>query len=130
MQAAVLGIARDNCLHCSGPTDSTCRPRSKPSAGRVAACRLAELRACDREGWRSGRTKIESLRINSLSREGGEGVGPGFSEAGGDEIEEIPAHDLGTIGLDDPEIIPVLATRWQIAQKLHAVTEPPLRGRR
>jgi Nucleotidyl transferase AbiEii toxin, Type IV TA system len=48
-------------------------------------------------------------------------------EAGGDEIEEIPAHDLSTIGLDGPEIIPVLATRWQIAQKLHAVTEPPLR---
>jgi Nucleotidyl transferase AbiEii toxin, Type IV TA system len=48
-------------------------------------------------------------------------------EAGGDEIEEIPAHDLTTIGLDGPEIIPVLATRWQIAQKLHAVTEPPLR---
>jgi hypothetical protein len=48
-------------------------------------------------------------------------------EAGGDEIEEIPAHDLTTIGLDGPEIIPVLATHWQIAQKLHAITEPPLR---
>jgi hypothetical protein len=48
-------------------------------------------------------------------------------EAGGDEIEEIAAHDLSIIGLDGPEIIPVLAVRWQIAQKLHAVTEPPLR---
>jgi hypothetical protein len=48
-------------------------------------------------------------------------------EAGGDEIEEIAAHDLSTIGLDGPDIIPVLAVRWQIAQKLHAVTEPPLR---
>ena len=48
-------------------------------------------------------------------------------EAGGDEIEEIAAHDLSTIGLDGPDIIPVLAIRWQIAQKLHAVTEPPLR---
>jgi hypothetical protein len=44
-----------------------------------------------------------------------------------DEIEEIAAHDLSTIGLEGPEIIPVLAVRWQIAQKLHAVTEPPLR---
>ena len=48
-------------------------------------------------------------------------------EAGGDEIEEMVAHDLSTIGLDGPDIIPVLAVRWQIAQKLHAVTEPPLR---
>jgi hypothetical protein len=48
-------------------------------------------------------------------------------EAGGDEIEEIAAHDLSTIGLDGPDIIPVLAVRWQIAQKLHAVTESPLR---
>jgi hypothetical protein len=48
-------------------------------------------------------------------------------EAGGDEIEEIPAYDLSTVGLDGPDIIPVLAIRWQIAQKLHAVTEPPLR---
>ncbi len=48
-------------------------------------------------------------------------------EAGGDEIEEIAAHDLSTIGLDGPDIIPVLAVRWQIAQKLHAVTEPPPR---
>jgi hypothetical protein len=48
-------------------------------------------------------------------------------EAGGDEIEEIAAHDLSTVGLDGPDIIPVLAVRWQIAQKLHAVTEPPLR---
>ena len=48
-------------------------------------------------------------------------------EVGGDEIEEIAAHDLSTIGLDGPDVIPVLAVRWQIAQKLHAVTEPPLR---
>ena len=48
-------------------------------------------------------------------------------EAGGDEIEEIAAHDLSTIGLGGPDIIPALAVRWQIAQKLHAVTEPPLR---
>jgi hypothetical protein len=51
-------------------------------------------------------------------------------EAGGDEIEEIAAHDLSTIGLDGPDVIPVLAVRWQIAQKLHAVTEPPFTIRR
>ena len=34
-------------------------------------------------------------------------------EAGGDEIEEIAAHDLSTIGLDGPDIIPVLAVRWR-----------------
>jgi hypothetical protein len=52
-------------------------------------------------------------------------VGP--VEAGGEDMEELPAHDLSTVGLDGPEIIPVLAIPWQVAQKLHAVTEPPLR---
>jgi hypothetical protein len=32
-------------------------------------------------------------------------------EAGGDEIEEIAAHDLSTISLDGLDIIPVLALR-------------------
>jgi hypothetical protein len=50
-----------------------------------------------------------------------------LNTGGGDEIEEIAAHDLSTIGLDGPDVIPVLAVRWQIAQKLHAATEPPLR---
>ncbi|HEX5308056.1 MAG TPA: nucleotidyl transferase AbiEii/AbiGii toxin family protein [Solirubrobacteraceae bacterium] len=45
-----------------------------------------------------------------------------------EEVEQLPAHDLTTIGLAGPESIPVLAARWQIAQKLHAVTEPPLRA--
>ncbi len=49
-------------------------------------------------------------------------------EAGGDETEQLPAHDLSTVGLDGPEVISVLAVPWQIAQKLHAVTEPPLRA--
>ncbi len=48
-------------------------------------------------------------------------------EAGGDEIEEIAAHDPSSIGLEGPDVIPALAVRWQIAQKLHAVTELPLR---
>jgi hypothetical protein len=46
----------------------------------------------------------------------------------GEESEHLPAHDLSTVGLDGPEVIPVLAVPWQIAQKLHAVTEPPLRA--
>jgi hypothetical protein len=49
-------------------------------------------------------------------------------EAGGDEVEVLPAHDLSKIGMDGPQLIPVLAVRWQIAQKLHALTEPPLRS--
>ena len=48
-------------------------------------------------------------------------------EAGGEEMEHLPAHDLAAVGLDGPDVIPVLASPWQIAQKLHAVTEPPLR---
>jgi hypothetical protein len=49
-------------------------------------------------------------------------------EAGGEKREHLPAHDLSTVGLDGPAAIPVLAVPWQIAQKLHAVTEPPLRA--
>lgn len=45
----------------------------------------------------------------------------------GDEFELLPAHDLTKIGLKGPDQVPVLALRWQIAQKLHAVTEAPLR---
>jgi hypothetical protein len=45
----------------------------------------------------------------------------------GEEVERLSAHDLSAVGLDGPDIIPVLALPWQIAQKLHAVTEPPLR---
>lgn len=44
-----------------------------------------------------------------------------------EEIERLPAHDLANVGLAGPDSIPVLAAHWQIAQKLHAVTEPPLR---
>ncbi len=46
----------------------------------------------------------------------------------GEQSEHLPAHDLSTVGLDGPEVISVLAVPWQIAQKLHAVTEPPLRA--
>jgi hypothetical protein len=49
------------------------------------------------------------------------------SEAGGDEFDELPGHDLSKLGLEGPERVPVLALRWQIAQKLHAVSEAPLK---
>lgn len=49
------------------------------------------------------------------------------SEAG-EQAEHLPAHDLSTVGLNGPDAIPVLAAPWQIAQKLHAVTEAPLRS--
>ncbi len=46
----------------------------------------------------------------------------------GEESEQLPGHDLSTVGLDSPDMILVLSVPWQIAQKLHAVTEPPLRA--
>jgi hypothetical protein len=49
------------------------------------------------------------------------------AEAGGDEFDELPGHDLSQIGLKGPDTVPVLALRWQVAQKLHAVSEAPLR---
>jgi hypothetical protein len=44
-------------------------------------------------------------------------------ETGDEEFIEIAGHDLSAVGIDGPEMVPVLADRWQIAQKLHAVTE-------
>ncbi len=49
------------------------------------------------------------------------------AEAGGHEFDELPGHDLSKLGLNGPERVPVLALRWQIAQKLHAVSEAPLK---
>jgi len=46
-------------------------------------------------------------------------------EAGADEFERVDAHDLSKIGLKGPDKVPVLRLPWQIAQKLHAVTEEP-----
>lgn len=47
-----------------------------------------------------------------------------------EEIERLPPHDLANVGLAGPDSIPVLAAHWQIAQKLHGVTElPPRAGR-
>jgi hypothetical protein len=49
--------------------------------------------------------------------------------SGGDgqaiEAEQIPATDLSELGLDGPAFIHCLSARFQIAQKIHAVTSPP-----
>jgi hypothetical protein len=35
----------------------------------------------------------------------------------------VKAIDIGEFGLDGPEVVQCLSTRYQVAQKLHAVTE-------
>lgn len=45
------------------------------------------------------------------------------------EAERIAATDLSELGLDGPEFIHCLSARFQIAQKIHAVTSPPREGR-
>lgn len=45
------------------------------------------------------------------------------------EAERIPATDLSELGLDGPAFIHCLSTRFQIAQKIHAVTAPAREGR-
>jgi hypothetical protein len=45
------------------------------------------------------------------------------------EAERVPATDLSELGLDGPEFIHCLSTRFQIAQKIHAVTAPAREGR-
>lgn len=44
-------------------------------------------------------------------------------ETGRERFTRVPAASLDPVGLDGPEFVLVLATQWQIAQKLHAVTE-------
>ncbi len=46
-----------------------------------------------------------------------------------EDFVELPAVSLKPVGLHGPELVPVLAGRWQIAQKLHAVTERLADGR-
>lgn len=45
------------------------------------------------------------------------------------EAELVPATDLSELGIDGPEYIHCLSARYQIAQKIHAVTTPPRDGR-
>jgi hypothetical protein len=45
------------------------------------------------------------------------------------EAEQIPATSLEELGLDGPAFVTCLSLRYQIAQKIHAVTAPPPLGR-
>jgi hypothetical protein len=45
------------------------------------------------------------------------------AETGHEVFTTVPGLPLDAVGLDGPETVLVLDTRWQIAQKLHAVTE-------
>lgn len=51
------------------------------------------------------------------------------AETGREEFTALPGARLDEVGLDGPEIVQVLAATWQIAQKLHAVTERYPAGR-
>ncbi len=48
----------------------------------------------------------------------------------GNEIDRVPARPLDHLGLDGPVDVACMAVRWQIAQKLHACTEPTTGDRR
>jgi nucleotidyltransferase AbiEii toxin of type IV toxin-antitoxin system len=50
-------------------------------------------------------------------------------DTGEEEFVTIPAAKLDPVGLDGPDFVLVLDARWQIAQKLHAVTERSEDGR-
>jgi hypothetical protein len=45
------------------------------------------------------------------------------AETGLEKFIPVPGLPLDAVGLDGPETVLVLDTRWQIAQKIHAVTE-------
>lgn len=45
------------------------------------------------------------------------------AETGNEEFASLPGASLDPVGLDGPELVQVLAGPWQIAQKLHAVTQ-------
>ena len=44
-------------------------------------------------------------------------------DTGDEEFSEISGVDLTAVGLQGPDVVLVLAERWQIAQKLHAISE-------
>jgi len=47
----------------------------------------------------------------------------------GDDVETLDAIGIGQFGLDGPDRVPCLGVRYQIAQKVHACSEPPLEGK-
>lgn len=50
-------------------------------------------------------------------------------DTGEEEFAEIAGANLAAVGLQGPNVVRVLAERWQIAQKLHAVSERFSNGR-
>lgn len=42
------------------------------------------------------------------------------------EVELVEPLSLGPFGLDTPDALPCLSLRYHIAQKIHAMTEPPV----
>lgn len=44
-------------------------------------------------------------------------------DARGVDREPVPAIDIAEFGLDGPKVVQCLSTRFQVAQKIHAVTE-------
>ncbi len=55
-------------------------------------------------------------------------VAPAEGEAG-DDVEMLDAVAIEQFGLDGPSRVPSLGVRYQIAQKIHACTEPPPDGK-
>jgi hypothetical protein len=47
----------------------------------------------------------------------------------GEDIETLGAIGIDQFGLDGPERVPCLGIRYQIAQKIHACTAPPVEGK-
>jgi hypothetical protein len=45
------------------------------------------------------------------------------------DVETLDAIGIGQFGLDGPDRVPCLGVRYQIAQKVHACSEPPLEGK-
>lgn len=54
-------------------------------------------------------------------------VAPAEGKSGTD-IEDLDAIRIGQFGLEGPERVACLGIRYQIAQKIHACTEPPPKG--
>jgi hypothetical protein len=55
-------------------------------------------------------------------------VAPAEGEAG-DDVEMLDAIAIEQFGLDGPTRVPCLGVRYQMAQKIHACTEPPPNGK-
>ncbi len=47
----------------------------------------------------------------------------------GEDVETLDAIGIEQFGLDGPEKVPCLGIRYQIAQKIHACTAPPVEGK-